>query len=410
MKARSGLKSIRIKGEAASADETAAKKYPEELAKICQDGGYCDDLVFNCDETGLLIKPMVTRSFTFEGQKSFSGYKENKERLTFLFGGNASGTLKLKPLVLGRSKNPRCFKRVNRFGLPVIYDSNKKAWMTKEIFKNWFENHFAREVAAFCHQKGLPFKALLLLDNAPGHPKDLHHPNIEIRYLPPNTTSLLQPMDMGVISTFKALYLKETFTQALLAVDPSNPRRVDLPQFWKQFDVLNAIESAWKCWNSISEYNMKSMWKNLFPKRDLNEAETQTNDQITEEIVKLGQELEFTDLTETVVKDMIGPMAAALTDQDLIEIDNENEKGDGNDDDENDEEKEPKIHLKKIMEGLDFMEKAMQIFAEYDPDVGRRLEVKSNIENSMKPYEELVAASQFSEKKQSKIDAYFTPK
>ena len=46
-----------------------------------------------------------------------------------------SGTDKLPLLVIGKSARPRCFKNVK--SLPAIYESNRKAWMTSDIFKNW---------------------------------------------------------------------------------------------------------------------------------------------------------------------------------------------------------------------------------------------------------------------------------
>ncbi|GFT98859.1 uncharacterized protein TNCV_3792681 [Trichonephila clavipes] len=49
--------------EVASADEEAARKYPEKLAKIIKDGEYCAHQVFNADETGLFWKkcqPVLT--------------------------------------------------------------------------------------------------------------------------------------------------------------------------------------------------------------------------------------------------------------------------------------------------------------------------------------------------------------
>ena len=48
-------------------------------------------------------------------------------------------------------------------------------------------------------------KNLLIVDNAPSHVFD-EFSNIEMLYLPKNTTSLLQPLDMGIIKIFKNHY------------------------------------------------------------------------------------------------------------------------------------------------------------------------------------------------------------
>ena len=56
-----------------------------------------------------------------------------------------------------------------------------------------------------CVKKGIPFKVLLVLDNAPRHPAQLGdlYPNGKVVYLPPNTTALLQPMDQTVIASLR---------------------------------------------------------------------------------------------------------------------------------------------------------------------------------------------------------------
>jgi hypothetical protein len=60
--------------------------------------------------------------------------------------------------------------------------------------KIWFflaKPGFIPEVESYLKKINLDFKVLLLLDNAPGHPKNLNHPNVRVIFLPPNTTSLI---------------------------------------------------------------------------------------------------------------------------------------------------------------------------------------------------------------------------
>jgi hypothetical protein len=49
-------------------------------------------------------------------------------------------------------------------------------------------------------------KILLLVDNCPEHPHIQDLSNIKLVFLPPNATSILQPMDMGIIKSFKGYF------------------------------------------------------------------------------------------------------------------------------------------------------------------------------------------------------------
>lgn len=76
--------------------------------------------------------------------------------------------------------------------------------MSAEIFEHWFKHNFVPHVKNFLDEKKLPHKALLLIDNAPSHPDEsvLSVGEIKAMFFPPNVTSLIQPMDQGVISAF----------------------------------------------------------------------------------------------------------------------------------------------------------------------------------------------------------------
>ncbi len=70
--------------------------------------------------------------------------------------------------------------------------------MTREIFSDYIKklNNYFREQNR---------KILLVMNNLSGHL--INEPsNIEFCFLPPNTMSLTQPLDQGIIHSFKSIY------------------------------------------------------------------------------------------------------------------------------------------------------------------------------------------------------------
>jgi hypothetical protein len=87
----------------------------------------------------------------------------------------------------------------------------------------------------------IPFRILLVLDNAFGHPAHLDdfHPDVKVVFLPPNTTMLIQPIDQGVMTNFKAYCLRMTFAQALAATNRDTD--MTLRDFRKSYNIYQGI-------------------------------------------------------------------------------------------------------------------------------------------------------------------------
>uniref|UniRef100_A0A0A1XD32 Jerky protein homolog-like n=1 Tax=Zeugodacus cucurbitae TaxID=28588 RepID=A0A0A1XD32_ZEUCU len=97
---------------------------------------------------------------------------------------------KREPQALSRKiSESRCFKN---FQCPTDYKSSKCAWMTSAVFKKWFHESFVPQVTSFLKEKGLPIKALLLIDNAPSHQNEAQlateDGQILAMFMPPNVT------------------------------------------------------------------------------------------------------------------------------------------------------------------------------------------------------------------------------
>ena len=202
--------------------------------------------------------------------------------------------------------------------LNVYWETTASAYMTSALSIEWFDKYFVPDAKKKCEELNLDFKILLFLDNAPGHAKFLigQYPCVQVVFLPPNTTSILQPLDQEIIANIKLLYYKylhdkmrhetdsndelveienstnesdrlpPTFSQATTTQaaatqattqaavgqatseeDVSSKEAISVRQFWKCYNIRNAVDLMVKAWNNISDATIRHAWENLLAEK-----------------------------------------------------------------------------------------------------------------------------------------------
>ena len=274
---------------------------------------------------------MPRRTFITAEEKKLPGHKPMKDRLTLALCANASGDLKVKPLLVYCSENPRVFKKhkILKERLQVMWRANGKAWVTRQFFIEWVNLVFGPAVKKYLLEKGLPLKCLLVLDNAPGHPPNLQDDIldefnfIKVLYLPPNTTPLLQPMDQQVIANFKKLYTKHLFRKCF---DVTDNMSLTLREFWKDhYNIVNCLKVIDEAWQGVTQRTLNSAWKKLWPasvaERNFEgfEPQPEPEDAVLEEILSLGKSMGL-EVDEADVNDLVEEHQQELTTDELQEL------------------------------------------------------------------------------------------
>jgi hypothetical protein len=82
-------------------------------------------------------------------------------------------------------------------------------------------NYFALEARAHCISKELgdDCKIILTLDNCPAHADAslLASCDVHVVYIPPNCTSIIQPMDQGILRSLKCYYRQQLMQKLIVA-------------------------------------------------------------------------------------------------------------------------------------------------------------------------------------------------
>ncbi|XP_065674129.1 tigger transposable element-derived protein 4-like [Hydra vulgaris] len=131
-KKRNGIRFKIISGESAAVTNNMTASWNETTLPTLL-LNYKLENIFNADEFGLFYQCLPNKTYHLSREKCFGG-KNSKVRLTGIAAGSATGE-KLPMFVIGKSKNPRCFKHIKQ--LPCTYKNQLKSWMTGDLFTEW---------------------------------------------------------------------------------------------------------------------------------------------------------------------------------------------------------------------------------------------------------------------------------
>lgn len=250
-------------GERGEVDKNVVENWLEQLESICE--GYQSRDIFNLDESGLVFKSSQSKTYKVKGDEA-PGIKMAKDRVTLAFLCNMLGD-KESLIFIWKHKKPRCFKNVKIDNMDVKYFFNKRAWMTSTIFETCMKSFDFKMKKENRH-------VLLLLDNASSHPKIMLD-NVKFVYLPPNTTARLQPLDQGIIESFKKQFRKLQMDHCL---DLLNNKQLPFQDALKQITVLDAIIWSMQAWQQVSTTTIQKCFKRCGLKSEEGQLEFENQD------------------------------------------------------------------------------------------------------------------------------------
>lgn len=271
-KERTGMHSIFRQGKASR----AANDFVAAFNKLVRTEGFLPQQIFHCVETGLFCHQGASGTVQQATEQKCSPSAPVQGRLTLLLCANASGDLKIKPLLVSHTSSngpPRAFQ--SNSGQPnqldVLWRADKQALVSGDMFAEWISGAFMPSVTSYLQESKLPLRALLVMDSAYGRcvetlasdilPRAV--PFLKVQVLPPNTAPVLHPMDQRVIRLFKKHYLKQLLVHCL---DVTHGTHLSMEEFWAlHFHIGTCAKLIGKAWAAVAAGTLSTGWKRLLP-------------------------------------------------------------------------------------------------------------------------------------------------
>lgn len=189
-------------------------------------------------------------------------------------------------LIIGKSWSSRSSLSTaeNIQQLPVMYHNQSSACMTTEIFLDWYMNIFIPSVQEMQTKTGNYGRVLLLIDTAKCHPSkeilNSVNENFQVIFIPSRITTLIQPMNQGIIEKTKRMYRKLFIESMLNYTDEMN-----LDEFMEFHTMEDCCFMMSNAFESVTMLHLKNAWNKLYGLSQLDEKNIDQDDEMLEDKV-----------------------------------------------------------------------------------------------------------------------------
>ena len=207
--------------------------------------------IINIDEMGLYYDSKIERTLDVKGTKrvEIKTTGREKQRISIILGIDLLRKINMIPLIILKGKTKRCINHIPlKDSYTLSYQEN--AWCD--------EDQFIKFLSSLPKNK----KILLLYDNFKAHITKkvidyIHneYPLIDVLLLPQNTTSILQPLDIGVNKLVKG-HIKNEYINWL--INNFNEDDKSLPKLIKHERNTLLVKWISNSWKKINNNTIKN--------------------------------------------------------------------------------------------------------------------------------------------------------
>ncbi|XP_068205592.1 tigger transposable element-derived protein 1-like [Palaemon carinicauda] len=191
-------------------------------------------------------------------------------------------------------------------------------------------------------------------------------------------------MDQGMIASFKAYYLRRTIAMALQATEMK--KDLTLMDFWKSYNILDAVKNIADSWEEVKMTNMNGVWRKLCPQfvNDFHGFED-TVDHVIKNIVALSKEIDL-DMEVDDVTELLESHGEELSAGDLIQLEKQIIE-----EEEETPIPDPKAFTRKgLSKGFAEIQQALATFEAQDPNMDGFTRVSRGIMDLLQCYMEIL--------------------